>query len=199
MDINNIEFKRIIRGYNPEEVDEFLDKVVEDYESLFKENAALKEKIAAMNERIEYYTKIEATIQNTLVLAQNAAEQAKDSAKKEAEFVIRNANDTAQKILDKAHNDVMQVTQEYDRMKQEFIKFRAKFRNFMQIQLETFDDLEKDFVKNYNVGSPIEKEIEEKEIELGEPITLNLNEVNEEDFKKDDLEAIKSFFIKDES
>ena len=199
MDINNKEFKRIIRGYNPEEVDEFLDKVVEDYESLFKENAALKEKIAAMNERIEYYTKIEATIQNTLVLAQNAAEQAKDSAKKEAEFVIRNANDTAQKILDKAHNDVMQVTQEYDRMKQEFIKFRAKFRNFMQIQLETFDDLEKDFVKNYNVGSPIEKEIEEKEIELGEPITLNLNEVNEEDFKKDDLEAIKSFFIKDES
>lgn len=199
MDINNKEFKRIIRGYNPEEVDEFLDKVVEDYESLFKENAALKEKIAAMNERIEYYTKIEATIQNTLVLAQNAAEQAKDSAKKEAEFVIRNANDTAQKILDKAHNDVMQVTQEYDKMKQEFIKFRAKFRNFMQIQLETFDDLEKDFVKNYNVGSPIEKEIEEKEIELGEPITLNLNEVNEEDFKKDDLEAIKSFFIKDES
>ncbi|SFA88210.1 DivIVA domain-containing protein [Clostridium frigidicarnis] len=199
MDINNKEFKRIIRGYNPEEVDEFLDKVVEDYESLFKENAALKEKIAAMNERIEYYTKIEATIQNTLVLAQNAAEQAKDSAKKEAEFVIRNANDTAQKIIDKAHNDVMQVTQEYDKMKQEFIKFRAKFRNFMQIQLETFDDLEKDFVKNYNVGSPIEKEIEEKEIELGEPITLNLNEVNEEDFKKDDLEAIKSFFIKDES
>lgn len=199
MDINNKEFKRIIRGYNPEEVDEFLDKVVEDYESLFKENAALKEKIAAMNERIEYYTKIESTIQNTLVLAQNAAEQAKDSAKKEAEFVIRNANDTAQKILDKAHNDVMQVTQEYDKMKQEFIKFRAKFRNFMQIQLETFDDLEKDFVKNYNVGSPIEKEIEEKEIELGQPITLNLNEVNEEDFKKDDLEAIKSFFIKDES
>lgn len=199
MDINNKEFKRIIRGYNPEDVDEFLDKVVEDYESLFKENAALKEKIAAMNERIEYYTKIESTIQNTLVLAQNAAEQAKNSAKKEAEFVIRNANDTAQKILDKAHNDVMQVTQEYDKMKQEFIKFRAKFRNFMQIQLETFDDLEKDFVKNYNVGSPIEREIEEKEIELGEPITLNLNEVNEEDFKKDDLEAIKSFFIKDES
>lgn len=199
MDINNKEFKRILRGYNPEEVDEFLDKVVEDYEILFKENASLKEKIAAMNERIEYYSKIEATIQNTLLLAQNAADQAKETAKKEADFAMRNANDVAQKIIDKAHNDVLEINQEYDNIKQEFIKFRAKFRNFMQVQLETFDDLEKDFIKNYNVGSPIEKEIEEKEIEMGEPITLNLNEVNEDDFKKDDLEAIKSFFIKDES
>ena len=148
MDINNKEFKRGIRGYNPEEVDEFLDKIVEDYESLFKENSVLKEKMAAMNERIEHYTKVESTIQNTLVLAQNAAEQAKSVAQKESDMLLRNANDTAQRILDKAHNDVMQVTEEYDRMKQEFIKFRAKFRNFMQIQLETFDDLEKDFIKN---------------------------------------------------
>lgn len=197
MDINNKEFKRGIRGYNPEEVDEFLDKIVEDYESLFKENSVLKEKMAAMNERIEHYTKVESTIQNTLVLAQNAAEQAKSVAQKESDMLLRNANDTAQKILDKAHNDVMQVTEEYDRMKQEFIKFRAKFRNFMQIQLETFDDLEKDFIKNYSVGYTIEDEVKEKEIE--EPITLNLSDVNEDDFKKDDLDAIKSFFIKDEN
>ncbi|WP_027632878.1 DivIVA domain-containing protein [Clostridium hydrogeniformans] len=197
MDINNKEFKRGIRGYNPEEVDEFLDKIVEDYESLFKENSVLKEKMAAMNERIEHYTKVESTIQNTLVLAQNAAEQAKSVAQKESDMLLRNANDTAQRILDKAHNDVMQVTEEYDRMKQEFIKFRAKFRNFMQIQLETFDDLEKDFIKNYSVGYTIEDEVKEKEIE--EPITLNLSDVNEDDFKKDDLDAIKSFFIKDEN
>ena len=50
MDINNKEFKKIIRGYNPEEVDEFLDKIVEDYEALYKENANLKEKVAAMKD-----------------------------------------------------------------------------------------------------------------------------------------------------
>lgn len=197
MDINNKEFKRGIRGYNPEEVDGFLDKIVEDYESLFKENSVLKEKMAAMNERIEHYTKVEATIQNTLVLAQNAAEQAKSVAQKESDILIRNANDTAQKILDKAHNDVMQITSEYDKMKQEFIKFRAKFRNFMQIQLETFDDLEKDFIKNYSVGCTIEDEVKEKDIE--EPITLSLNASHEDNFRKDDLDAIKSFFIKDEN
>ena len=100
-----------------------------------------------MNERIEHYSKVESTIQNTLVLAQNAAEQAKLSAQKEAELVVKSANDTAQRILDKAHNDVLNINEQYEIIKQEFIKFRAKFRTFMNAQMETFGELEKDFIK----------------------------------------------------
>lgn len=198
MDINNKEFKKIIRGYNPEEVDEFLDKIVEDYEALYKENANLKEKVVAMNERIEHYSKMESTIQNTLVLAQNAAEQAKNSAQKEAEIIIKSANDTAQKVLDKSHNDVMKINDEYDRVKQEFVKFRAKFRSFMQVQLETFDDLEKDFEKNYSVGVSVDDIVEEKPIEkiTENPVDLNLND-DDDRFKTGELEAIKNFFIKE--
>ena len=127
------------------------------------------------------------------MLAQNAAEQAKSSAQKEAEIIIKNANDTAQKVLDKSHNDVMKINDEYDRVKQEFIKFRAKFRNFMQVQLETFDDLEKDFEKNYSVGNAVEDVVEEKSIETSP--TLNFND--DDRFKTDELEAIKNFFIKE--
>ena len=188
MDINNKEFKKIIRGYNPEEVDEFLDKIVEDYEALYKENANLKEKVAAMNERLEHYSKIEATIQNTLVLAQNAAEQAKGSAKKEAEIIIKNANDTAQKVLDKSHNDVMRINDEYD---------RVKFRSFMQVQLETFDDLEKDFEKNYSVGTTVEDVVEEKPIENSIEKSPADSSNDDDRFKTDELEAIKNFFIKE--
>lgn len=197
MDINNKEFKKVIRGYSSEEVDEFLDKIVDDYEALYKENAILKEKMAAMNERIEHYAKVEATIQNTLVLAQNAAEQAKLSAQKEAELVVKSANDTAQRILDKAHNDVLNINEQYEIIKQEFIKFRAKFRTFMNAQMETFGELEKDFIKNYNIGSVMEENIVEKEIEIEQPVTLNLSNVKDEEFIGDDLEAIKSFFVND--
>ena len=52
MDINNKEFKRVLRGYCPEEVDEFLDQIVEEYEILFKENTALKEKLENSNDKI---------------------------------------------------------------------------------------------------------------------------------------------------
>ena len=155
MDINNKEFKKGLRGYNPEEVDEFLDEIVDNYEELFKENTHLKEKVQNLNEKVEHYAQIESTIQNTLLLAQNAAEQAKNSARRETELLVKNANEDAQKLMDRAHNDVIEINDEYERVKQEFIKFRAKYRNFMNTQLETFDDLEKDFIKNYNVSEPV--------------------------------------------
>jgi cell division initiation protein len=195
MDINNKEFKRALRGYSADEVDDFLDKIAEDYESLYRENSTLKEKVTVMNERVEHYSKIESTIQNTLILAQNAAEQAKLSAQKEAELIIKNANDTCQRLLDKAHNDVLVINQDYETLKQDFIKFRAKYKNFMKAQMDTFQDLEKDLIQNYSIGKVIEEVVKEKEIE---EISINLKEVEEENFNNDDLSAIKSFFTKEE-
>lgn len=190
MDINNKEFKRGLRGYNPDEVDEFLDKIVEEYEAIYKENSLLKEKVSSINEKVDHYTKIENTIQNTLLLAQNASEQARSNAQKEADLVIKNANDTAQKIIDKSHNDVVSINDEYDKVRQEFIKFRAKYRNFMNAQMETFEDLEKDLVKNYNIGEIVQEDIEEKEIQ-----EQDKNEyIEEENLHNDDLNTIKSFF-----
>lgn len=190
MDINNKEFKRGMRGYNQEEVDEFMDEIVENYEDLFKENSKLREKVASQTEQIEHFQKIENTIQSTLVLAQNAADQAKDNSKKESDLIVKNANETAQRIVDKAHNDVIQINDEFDRVKQEFIKFRAKFRNFIKTQLETFDDLEKDVNKSFNISSPVEQTVAEKEIQLDENIFKNI----EDDILTDDIDEIKSFF-----
>ena len=191
MDINNKEFKRGLRGYSVEEVDEFLDQVVENYEELYKENSRLKESLSRVNEKLEHYEKLEATIQNTLLLAQNAADQAKESSEKQAELIIGNANETAQRILDKAHGDVISINDEYEKVKEEFIKFRAKFRGFMNTQLQTFDELEKDLTKNYSVSQPVDNyEIHEKEAETTN--TEEKEEFNVEDLN-DDINAVKSF------
>ena len=192
MDINNKEFKRGLRGYSVEEVDEFLDQVVENYEELYKENSRLKESLSRVNEKLEHYEKLEATIQNTLLLAQNAADQAKESSEKQAELIIGNANETAQRILDKAHGDVISINDEYEKVKEEFIKFRAKFRGFMNTQLQTFDELEKDLTKNYSVSQPVDNyEIHEKEAETTN--TEEKEEFNVEDLN-DDITAVKSFY-----
>ena len=192
MDINNKEFKRGLRGYSVEEVDEFLDQVVENYEELYKENSRLMESLSRVNEKLEHYEKLEATIQNTLLLAQNAADQAKESSEKQAELIIGNANETAQRILDKAHGDVISINDEYEKVKEEFIKFRAKFRGFMNTQLQTFDELEKDLTKNYSVSQPVDNyEIHEKEAETTN--TEEKEEFNVEDLN-DDINAVKSFY-----
>lgn len=210
MDISNKEFRKAIRGYDCDEVDEFLDKIAEDYEGLYKENSSLKEKVASFNDRLEHYSKMEATIQNTLLLAQNAAEQAKQSAQKEADITIKNANETAQKLVDKAHNDVLQIHDEYEAIKQEFMKFRTKFRSFMTSQLDMFNNMEQEFLKSYNLGKETDDGIKVKENELQlEDISdentdktvddnFKVNNIDENFFNDDSsLSEIKNFFVKE--
>lgn len=191
MDITNKEFKKSFRGYDMDEVEEFLDKVAEDYETLYKENSCLKEKINALQENIDHYTKMEETIQSTLLLAQNASDQAKRTAQKEAELVVLNANETAQRILDKAHSEVMKINDDFERTKQEFIIFKTKFKTFMQSQLEVFETMEKDYIRNYNIGNYVEKSKNDglNLEELGNNINIELS--NDEDFIKKDLEETK--------
>jgi cell division initiation protein len=197
MDIENKEFKRSVRGYNSDEVDEFLDQISEDYEVLFKENSILNEKVNILEEKIQHYKKVEDTIQNTLVLAQNAAEQAKLSANKEAELVIKNANDSAQRIIDKANNDVLKIDDEYEKTRQEFEKFRTKYKNFMNSQIDMFERLEKDFDKSYSIGNTIVDKLDESRIEAKEADfeeTANKSNFDEEIIREDDISAIKTFF-----
>lgn len=208
MEITNKEFKKTIRGYSSDEVDEFLDKIAEDYENLYKENSTLKEKLSNIEDKIDHYNKMESTIQNTLLLAQNAAEQARENAKKESELIVKNANDTAQRIIDKAHHDVLQITDDFERMKQEFCKFRTKFRSFMESQLEMFDDMEKDLVKNYNIGyeanENLKLDLNVKEIELANNEETKMIKQEEKIMPRNEvftdsneLEEIKNFFVKD--
>ena len=192
MDISNKEFKKGFRGYDVEEVDEFMNEIIDNYEEIYKENSKLKESLSRVNEKLEHYIKIENTIQNTLLLAQNAAEQARESSQKEAELILKDANESAKRILDKAHNDVVSINDEYEKVKQEFIKFRAKFRNFMNAQTETFDELEKDLTKNYNISEPVERLLCESNIEIS---SKNIEDM--EDSYTEDMEEIKSFFAKD--
>ncbi|MBU3214216.1 DivIVA domain-containing protein [Clostridium estertheticum] len=198
MDINNKEFKKVIRGYSSEEVDDFLETVSDEYEMAYKENSTLKEKISFLEEKLDHHVKIEATIQNTLVLAQNAAEQARVSAQKEAELIIRNANDTSQRMLNKAHDDVLNVNDEYEKVKQEFAKFRTKFRSFMNCQLEMFEGLENDYLKNYNIGNVTHDDRVDDEAAIdSECSNLTLKNIEEKDFHENgEMEQIKSFFAK---
>ncbi|MEG1256313.1 DivIVA domain-containing protein [Clostridium sp.] len=190
MDMMNQDFKRSMRGYNMDEVDEFLERISQDYEVVYKENAVLKEKMDVFQDKLDHYARMESTIQSTLLLAQNAAEQAKLSSQTEAELIVKNANESAKRILDKAHVDVLNINDEFDRTKQEFAKFRSKFRNFIITQMEMFEALEKDFDKNYNISTVIAEKTED----LSQQTTCE-KEVEGFEYNTAELEDIKSFFV----
>ncbi len=193
MDINSKEFRKVLRGYDSNDVDEFLDKISEDYEALYKENSSLKEKMSLFEEKLNHYSKLESTIQNTLLLAQNAAEQAKSASQKEAEIIVKTANEAAHRILDKANNDVYKISSDYDIVKNEFSQFRYKYRNFMNTQIELFSNLENEFVKQHNIGTAVE---ENQKVEV-QPDYSEDEKKDEEQSINDDLSTIKSFYVEE--
>lgn len=139
LDIYNKEFKHGFRGYQEDEVNEFLDEVVRDYEALLRENAELKEQLAGINERIEQYRKLEETLKNTLVVAQTTADEVRAAARKEAELVVREAEGKAQELWNQSQQRVQDQEEQLQGLKREWDIFRARVRSMLQTQLALLD------------------------------------------------------------
>lgn len=91
LDIHNKEFSKGFRGYDEDEVNEFLDQLIKDYEMLIREKKNLEDKVASLNERLSHFSSIEETLNKSIVVAQEAAEEVKGNAQKEAKLIIREA------------------------------------------------------------------------------------------------------------
>ena len=102
-DIRQQQFSsKMIKGYDPQEVDAFLDDVAEDYEAVLKEVALLKEQITASEERARGVTERERTLQDTLVTTQRLADEMTNNARREAELILREAELTGEKSVEAA-------------------------------------------------------------------------------------------------
>ncbi len=144
LEIHNKEFKRGFRGYNEEEVDEFLDRVIKDYETLYRDNMDLKETIDRLNSKLEHYQHMENTLHSTLVIAQETAEEVKLNAKKETELIIKEAEIRAQKLVDEAISKVRKLTGESEELQKQSQIFRTRLRTLLQAQMEMLNNAEED-------------------------------------------------------
>jgi cell division initiation protein len=140
LDIHNKEFKKAIRGYDADEVDEFLDEIIKDYEHLYKDNLNLKDQIDSFQENIARYRDLEDTLHNTMILAQQTAEEVKKNAEKEAELIIRNAKQKAEEIILKAKDDIIELQNEYKELQKTVQQFKAQYKAFLIAQLELVDE-----------------------------------------------------------
>ena len=110
LDIRQQQFsKRMLRGFDPQEVEAFLEHVAEDYESALKENTLLKEQIALHEERSRGIVEHERTLQETLVTTHRLTEEMKQSAKREAESIVRDAEARVEKVLAEARAEEAQL------------------------------------------------------------------------------------------
>jgi cell division initiation protein len=117
LDVRQQQFSVRFRGFDKQEVEAFLEDVAEDYESVVKENALLKEQLAALEERSRNITEHERTLQDTLVTTHRLTEEMKHSAKREAEMIVRDAEMRAEKVAEEMRAEEARLKQDVGALK----------------------------------------------------------------------------------
>lgn len=136
LDIHNKEFSRSFRGYDEDEVNEFLDQIIKDYEAIIREHKELESQASALEERLGHFANIEDTLSKTIIVAQEAADEVKNNAKKEAELIIKEAEKNADRIINEALARSRKIALETEELKKQASIFRTRFRTLLEAQLE---------------------------------------------------------------
>ena len=135
LDIQNKEFKRVFSGYSMQEVDEFLNLVIDGYEKLYKENMDCKDRITKLEENVNQYKNIENTLQSTLLVAQSAGEQVQKNAEEKAANIIADANNKAKEIVANSFEEVKKLEYRYEELKRGIDVYTAKMTALLESQL----------------------------------------------------------------
>lgn len=145
LDIENKKFsKQMMNGYSVNEVDEFLDELTADYEKLYKETTDSKNKIADMQEEMAKYKNIESTLNNTLIMAQTAAEDVKNLAKQQADNILSEAQANAKQAVTELEQEIALKEKELEDLQKQFDVYKAKMESLLISQLELLKEVNKD-------------------------------------------------------
>ncbi|MED4941019.1 DivIVA domain-containing protein [Heyndrickxia coagulans] len=161
LDIHNKEFSKGFRGYDEDEVNEFLDQLIKDYEMLIREKKNLEDKVASLNERLSHFTSIEETLNKSIVVAQEAAEEVKGNAQKEAKLIIREAEKNADRIVNEALSKARKIALEIEELKKQSKVFRTRFKMLIEAQLDLIDSDDWEKLMEFEVDAT-EFELEEE-------------------------------------
>jgi len=150
LDIHNKEFARSFRGYAEDEVNEFLDQIIKDYEILIREKKELEDQIVTMTEQMNHYNNLEETLQKSIVVAQEAAEEVRRNSQKEAKLIVKEAEKNADRIVNEALAKARKVTIDIDELKKQSKVFRNRFKMLVEAQLDLLNTDDWESLLEYN-------------------------------------------------
>ena len=136
IEIHSKVFRGSGMGYQKADVDAFFSSVASSYEELYKENMALKEKIANMADSLGHYKEIEKSLQKALVLAETTAEETVVSAKKNATVIEQEAVLKAQSIVADAKVELEHLQNQMTELVRTYDQYKAQYRALAQAQID---------------------------------------------------------------
>lgn len=147
LDIHNKEFSNKFRGYDEDDVNEFLDQVVKDYEIVIREKNGLEEQVKQLEEKLGHFTNIEETLNKSILVAQETAEEVRGNATKESKLIIKEAEKNADRIINEALSKSRRISMDVEELKKQAKVFRTRLKMLVEAQLEMIatDDWEELF------------------------------------------------------
>lgn len=141
VDIDNKTFKKVkFGGYDINDVEEFLVDVMNSYETLYKENSELKDKITIMQESVSYYKSLEDGVSKTIENAQTAADEIRKASEREAEVIKKEARLEAEKEIEEIKEEITKKQIELEEAKKQIQIYKIKVRSMLEAQLKIIDD-----------------------------------------------------------
>ena len=147
-DIHNKDFSTKFKGFDPEEVNDFLDDVKKELEQLIRDNKDLEKRVKFNEEKVEYFNSIQETLNKSILVAQEAADRLRENARKDAEIIVFEAEKAAQAMLKEAAEKATEINRETDLIKKETRIFRQRLQILTQTQLDMIKNEEWDIVLN---------------------------------------------------
>ena len=164
-DIHNKVFSRGFRGYDEDEVNEFLEQVMRDYEAVIEERDRLKKELESREEQVTHFNSIESTLQQSIVIAQEAADDVRRNATQEGKLIVKGAKKNADRIINAALAQSRKITLEIDDLKKQSKVFRNRFRLLIEAQLELLDAEDWDALMHYDIEANLAEMAEREERE----------------------------------
>jgi cell division initiation protein len=146
-------FNRTLRGYNPAEVNRFLDQVIKQVEEMVNELKVKNERIIELEkveqenqilrDKLGQYERMEETLNKAILMAQRTSDQIRSAAQQERETIIEDAKRNASRIVNEALLRAEKTEYEASMLRRNLNVFKRRLRDIIESQLEFVDDIEK--------------------------------------------------------
>lgn len=144
LDIHNKEFPVKMRGYDQDQVNDYLDQIIKDYEMVLKEKRELEKSLQFSEEKVGHFNNLQDALNKSIIVAQDAADRLKENAAKEANIIRLEAEKNADRLLDEAVSKARKITAETDELKKQSRVFKQRLQIMIESQLEMVKNSEWD-------------------------------------------------------
>jgi cell division initiation protein len=144
LDIRKQEFRKTLRGFDPIEVQTFLEMVGEEYEQVLEKNKLLNNRLIELETKLKNYQETEKNLRETLLNVQEVKKQSEESSRKQADLVVKEAELKALEIIEIARKQARKMRDEVNLLRTQKESFINRLRQILISQIELLSVLEID-------------------------------------------------------